>query len=165
MAFTLMQAHDVFNELYMYVCMYMFSGFDASFADPLGRQMLSSKSYASFANKLLSAADDLCGGRIVFAHEGGYSKDYVPFCGVAVVEQLCGARGAVEDSYLEECLAKGYHACQPHQAAVVDAVAALVGLTGDGRGGDAGVLQAMQSLLDGVADSVRREAIVRGLKR
>lgn len=54
----------------------------------------------------------------------------MPFCGVAVVEQLCGARGAVEDSYLEECLAKGYHACQPHQAAVVDAVAALVGLTG-----------------------------------
>ena len=140
------------------------SGFDASFADPLGRQMLSSKSYASFTKKLLAAADDLCGGRIVFAHEGGYSKDYVPFCGVAVVEQLCGVRSSVEDSYLDECLAKGYHACQPHQAAVVDAVAALVGLAGEGRGGDAAVLQAMQTLLQGVADSGRRRAIVEALK-
>lgn len=28
------------------------------------------------ATKLLEAAEDLCHGRIVFAHEGGYSKEY-----------------------------------------------------------------------------------------
>ena len=41
-----------------------------------------------FNTQLLAAADQLCHGRIIFSHEGGYSKEYVPFCGLAVVEAM-----------------------------------------------------------------------------
>ena len=43
----------------------------------------------------------LCGGKLVVAHEGGYSDIYVPFCGLAVVEALLGTRSAVIDPLLE----------------------------------------------------------------
>jgi acetoin utilization deacetylase AcuC-like enzyme len=104
------------------------SGFDASYADPLGSMMLSSEAFGSIANQLIEAADTLCSGRILFAHEGGYSKDYVPFCGLAVIEALSGVKSGVEDPYLKEVKKWGYQDCQPHQAAVVDAVAAILDL-------------------------------------
>ena len=48
------------------------SGFDASYADPLAAMILSSEGYAMMASELVKAADELCDGRLVFAHEGGY---------------------------------------------------------------------------------------------
>lgn len=45
------------------------SGYDASYADPLGSMMLSSESYRMMATKLVETADKLCSGRIIFAHE------------------------------------------------------------------------------------------------
>mmetsp|Transcript_1526 Transcript_1526/g.2525 ORF Transcript_1526/g.2525 Transcript_1526/m.2525 type:complete len:545 (+) Transcript_1526:96-1730(+) len=66
------------------------SGFDASYTDMLGAMMLSSAAFGLMARQLCAAADRCCGGRIVFVHEGGYSKDYVPFCGVAVIEAMLG---------------------------------------------------------------------------
>eukprot|EP00750_Incisomonas_marina_P003197 INCI12899.1.p1 GENE.INCI12899.1~~INCI12899.1.p1 ORF type:complete len:515 (+),score=76.06 INCI12899.1:316-1860(+) len=63
------------------------SGFDANYLDPLARMMLCSDDYRYMARQLLEEAEVLCNGRIIFAHEGGYSADYVPFCGVAVVEE------------------------------------------------------------------------------
>ena len=53
------------------------SGFDASFADPLAAMILSSEAFGSMTASLVKAADDLCGGKLIFTHEGGYSKDYV----------------------------------------------------------------------------------------
>lgn len=35
-----------------------------------------------------------------FLPEGGYSDAYVPFCGLAVVEELSGGRSGVEDPFL-----------------------------------------------------------------
>lgn len=35
-----------------------------------------------------AAADRHAAGRIVAVHEGGYSELYVPFCGLAVIEQM-----------------------------------------------------------------------------
>ena len=69
--------------------------------------MLSSEDYRYFSERLVSLADDLCEGKILFAHEGGYSKDYVPFCGLAVIETLSGCKTAVTDHYLEEVTAMG----------------------------------------------------------
>jgi hypothetical protein len=110
------------------------SGFDASFTDPLGSMLLTSDSYRRMASQLISTADRHCNGRIVFAHEGGYSKDYVPYCGLAVVESLSGVRTEVEDPYLHEANLWGYQSCLPHQAALIDAVASLHGFNA-GRGG------------------------------
>jgi hypothetical protein len=106
------------------------SGFDASYADPLGSMMLSSEDFRNMSAALMGAAEQLCGGRVVFAHEGGYSKDYVPFCGLAVIETLSGVRTAVEDIRLKKIGNWGYQGLQTHQRGAVDTVAALHGLTG-----------------------------------
>jgi hypothetical protein len=34
-------------------------------------------------------------------HEGGYSEAYVPFCGLATIEELAGIRTEVTDPMLE----------------------------------------------------------------
>lgn len=63
------------------------SGFDASYMDPLAAMCLSSEAFRGIATQLREAAEALCGGRIVFAHEGGYSKDYVSKCARGSVTQ------------------------------------------------------------------------------
>lgn len=67
-------------------------GFDASYADPLSAMMLSSEAFRAMARSVVGLAGELCGGRLVLVHEGGYSENYVPFCGAAVIEELCGVR-------------------------------------------------------------------------
>lgn len=104
------------------------SGFDASFADPLASMMLSSEAFAGFARSLKDMADKHCNGRLVFAHEGGYSKDYVPFCGLAVIEAISGISSGVEDSYLEEVRAWNHQALQAHQLQAINTVCRIHGL-------------------------------------
>jgi acetoin utilization deacetylase AcuC-like enzyme len=77
------------------------SGLDAIAADPLARQMLYGDSYREMTRLVMEAAEDLCRGRLVAVHEGGYAESTVPFCGLAVVEALSGARTAVEDPFEE----------------------------------------------------------------
>ena len=48
---------------------------------------------------MMQAADDLCHGRLVMNHEGGYSDFYVPLCGLAVIEELSGITTSVTDPY------------------------------------------------------------------
>ena len=73
------------------------SGFDASYVDPLARMMVSSQCFGWMASQLQSLADKLCQGKIIFSHEGGYSKEYVPFCGLAVIEAISGITTGVTD--------------------------------------------------------------------
>ena len=73
------------------------SGFDANSVDPLSRMMLSSEDFRVMARTVKAAAAELCGGRLVLVHEGGYSEAYVPFCGLAVMEEISGHRTAVDD--------------------------------------------------------------------
>ena len=73
------------------------SGFDASVYDPLGRMLLTSESFRELTNILLGLANDVCSGKIIFSHEGGYSKRYVPFCGIATIEALSGIDTGIID--------------------------------------------------------------------
>ena len=101
------------------------SGFDANGMDPLARQMLSSEGFRGIAARLVAAAERLCEGRLVLAHEGGYSPYAVPFCGLAVVEELAGLRTPVEDPFLAAI--EGYgQGLRPHQAEAVARAAAMV---------------------------------------
>lgn len=160
------------------------SGFDGSYADPLGSMMLSSRDFGAMAGALISAAGELCGGRIVFAHGGGYSKDYVPFCGLAVVEALQNKPSLVPDDYLPEIQRWGYQELQPHQYLLIEKVAQLhalsvppasVDLTSASSPSpavaavDAGanhaqmVLQQMQRLLDLISDPEEKKTLLRSL--
>ncbi|SHN47070.1 class II histone deacetylase [Cryptosporangium aurantiacum] len=104
-------------------------GFDANGFDPLARQMLSSESFRELTRRVADAAARHCDGRLVLAHEGGYSPFAVPFCGLAVVEQLSGVRTGVEDPFLP--IVENYGGqLWPHQA---DAVAAAAAVHSAGR--------------------------------
>lgn len=65
-------------------------GFDASGADPLSRTLCGAETFAAMTRQIMRAAE-ACDGRLVMAHEGGYSELHVPFCGHAVLEQMSGA--------------------------------------------------------------------------
>ncbi len=74
-------------------------GYDASDVDPLGRMIAGSHTFAEMTARTMALADDLCGGRLMLAHEGGYSEAHVPFCGHAVLETLSGAAIHAEDPF------------------------------------------------------------------
>lgn len=107
------------------------SGFDPSYADRLAAMMLSSEAFANITQRLMDAANKLCNGKIVFCHEGGYSPDYVPYCGLAVLEELSGFKTQVTDPYLTEVSNWGYQSLQSHQKLVVDKVITLLDLQSD----------------------------------
>jgi len=66
-------------------------GYDAAINDPLGRMLATAATFRAMTRQAMDLAADLCGGRLVLVHEGGYSETYVPFCGHAVLEELSGS--------------------------------------------------------------------------
>jgi acetoin utilization deacetylase AcuC-like enzyme len=76
------------------------SGLDANGFDPLARMQAHSGTFREMTRRVMALADDLCGGKLVCVHEGGYSEPVVPFCGLAIVEELSGHRTPVEDPTL-----------------------------------------------------------------
>jgi acetoin utilization deacetylase AcuC-like enzyme len=75
------------------------SGFDAGALDPLAQMVVTSSGYREMTRLVMGAARGLCGGRLVLSHEGGYSPIYVPYCGLAVLEELTGHATGVVDPY------------------------------------------------------------------
>ena len=75
-------------------------GFDANAFDPLGRILLHSDSFRLLTREVIKLADEVCEGKVVYTHEGGYAESYVPFCGMAVMEELSGIKTEVEDPML-----------------------------------------------------------------
>lgn len=102
------------------------SGFDANAMDPLGRMLLHSETYREMTRLLMAAAASICDGKLVMCHEGGYSTAYVPFCGLAVLEELSGIRTAVEDPFLGFFQGMPGQLLESHQTTAIDAAAALV---------------------------------------
>jgi acetoin utilization deacetylase AcuC-like enzyme len=102
------------------------SGLDANIFDPLARMMAWSETFRQMTRLIKTTAAELCGGKLVIAHEGGYSAAYVPYCGLAVVEELCGVRSGAEDAYAFIAAGTGEQDLQPHQDAVIRQVEALL---------------------------------------
>ncbi len=102
------------------------SGFDAGGFDPLGRQIMTSGCYRSLTRMLMEVANDVCGGRLVMLHEGGYDAVTVPFYGLAVIEELSGIKTEVDDPFEPIVSALGGQELQPHQEAVIDQAAGLL---------------------------------------
>ena len=72
-------------------------GFDAAAFDPLGRMLATAETFRQMTARVKQAATELCGGRLLLVHEGGYSEAHVPFCGHAVLEELTGTAIRVPD--------------------------------------------------------------------
>jgi acetoin utilization deacetylase AcuC-like enzyme len=95
------------------------SGYDAGYFDPMSHMLLLANHFRQFTQKVMQAAEALCGGRLVMNHEGGYSDFYVPLCGLAVIEELSGIRTTVRDPYAStEDL--GNQLLMPHQQHYID---------------------------------------------
>lgn len=84
------------------------AGQDASWLDPMARMMVTMDGYGQMAGLLTHFAQEICDGRLVALHAGGYSAPYVPYCTAAVVETLLGVDLGIVDLYstaseLERC--------------------------------------------------------------
>lgn len=95
------------------------SGFDASGDDPLGPMQCYSETYREMTLMLKSVAQELCEGRLVACHEGGYSPRYVPFCALAIIETLAGIRMEVNDPRGGDISSYGGQSLQPHQEEII----------------------------------------------
>lgn len=81
------------------------NGYDASIFDPLSAMMATPDTFREMTKRIMETADDLCDGKLVMVHEGGYSDVHVPFCGHAVLETM--ARSSIRaDDPMEEIVAK-----------------------------------------------------------
>lgn len=76
-------------------------GFDAAAIDPLGRMLATADTFRQMTRRIMTSAAALCGGKLVLAHEGGYSEVYVPFCGHAVIEELSRSKVTAPDPFAE----------------------------------------------------------------
>jgi acetoin utilization deacetylase AcuC-like enzyme len=76
-------------------------GFDPAAFDPLGRMMATAETFRAMTRQVMDLADDICGGRLVMVHEGGYSEVYVPFCGHAVLAEMSGSAIDAPDPFAE----------------------------------------------------------------
>ena len=99
-------------------------GFDASGVDPLSRMLVSSQGFAEMTQLVMQAATAICNGKLVLAHEGGYSEAHVPFCGHAVIQRLAQSSIAAPDPLTDRL--KGQQPIGPladFHLAMVDALA------------------------------------------
>ena len=71
------------------------SGLDAASNDPTARMMLNAESYRKLTEKIMAVADEVCDGRLVLSHEGGYDATLAPFCALAIFEQLSGIKSTM----------------------------------------------------------------------
>jgi len=69
--------------------------------------------------RAILAAAELCGGRMLLTHEGGYNTWTVPFFGLAVMEELSGIDTGTEDPFLHMHAGLGGQELQPHQGAAI----------------------------------------------
>lgn len=74
-------------------------GFDAAAIDPLARMLATADTFRQMTLRMKEIAAELCDGRLVLVHEGGYSEVYVPFCGHAAIEALSGSQIVADDPF------------------------------------------------------------------
>ena len=98
------------------------SGFDASCYDPLGRMSVTASGYRAMTRVLMDVADEVCAGRIMMTHEGGYSPTYVPLCGVTVLSEMSGVDVDVVSEIYAGFDTMPEHTLKPWQADVVQVV-------------------------------------------
>jgi acetoin utilization deacetylase AcuC-like enzyme len=111
-------AIDRFQPEFIFIA----SGFDASYYDPLSRMAVHAYTYNWMANQVLEMADKYAQGRVVTTHEGGYSEVYVPFCGLAVLEAFLGKSSGIIDIMAtgSEAATRKDQTLLPHQKEMID---------------------------------------------
>ncbi len=76
-------------------------GFDAAANDPLGRMLATADTFGHMTRQVMDLAAEICDGKLLMVHEGGYSETYVPFCGHRVLEVMSGSAITAADPFAE----------------------------------------------------------------
>ncbi|PRY79553.1 acetoin utilization deacetylase AcuC-like enzyme [Yoonia maritima] len=76
-------------------------GYDAAANDPLGRMLATANTFAQMTKQVMTLTNEICDGKLLMVHEGGYSETYVPFCGHAVLQTLSGSNITAPDPFAE----------------------------------------------------------------
>jgi acetoin utilization deacetylase AcuC-like enzyme len=76
-------------------------GFDAGAFDPLGRMLATQETFREMTRAVMALADEVCAGRLVMVHEGGYSEMHVPFLAHAVLEEMTGSDIRAADPFAD----------------------------------------------------------------
>jgi acetoin utilization deacetylase AcuC-like enzyme len=100
------------------------SGLDAGNHDMTARMMLHADSFRAMTRMMMNVAHQVCGGRLVMVHEGGYAAASAPYLALAIIEELSGIRSPVVDPFLPNWRVLPGQRLQPHQAAHIEQVAA-----------------------------------------
>ena len=88
--------HEFAPDIIIVAC-----GLDAGPFDPLAHMLCTARTFATMTEMLMETAADLCEGKLVLVHEGGYSEAYVPFCGHAIIAQLANSSITAPDPLAE----------------------------------------------------------------
>ncbi len=102
------------------------SGYDAGGMDPLSRTLAYGSTFGIMMRQVKAVADELCGGKVAVMHEGGYSAAHVPFCGLAVIEELAGIDSGVVDPFERDLASMGGDQLLPHHIESIDEATALI---------------------------------------
>lgn len=94
------------------------AGVDAAAHDPMGRMMLTSHSFHHMTARVAAIAEELCAGRVVLVHEGGYSGWYQPVCILSQASALARLP-APADPFLTSLTHLPGQAMEPHQERVI----------------------------------------------
>jgi acetoin utilization deacetylase AcuC-like enzyme len=74
-------------------------GYDAGANDPLGRMLATADTFGQMTRQVMGLASDVCDGKLLLVHEGGYSETYVPFCAHNVLQVMSGSRITAPDPF------------------------------------------------------------------
>lgn len=74
-------------------------GYDAGILDPSSQMALTARAFTELTERAIALAEELAGGRLVVAQEGGYSPLHSPFCGAAVLHALLEWELGLVDHY------------------------------------------------------------------
>ncbi len=66
------------------------AGQDASVFDPLARMSVTLAGYRAMTEAMLAIAGECCDGRLVVTQEGGYARQYAPYCSATIAQTLVG---------------------------------------------------------------------------
>lgn len=96
-------------------------GLDAGNLDALGRMTLGPEDFRWMTAVMMKAADELCQGRLVLSHEGGYHAPSAPFLAMPIFEQLSGQLSGVANPMIMRTSGLPPSTLLAHQEAAIEA--------------------------------------------
>jgi acetoin utilization deacetylase AcuC-like enzyme len=86
--------------------------------------LITAEGYRNMTRLLMDVADEVCGGKLMMTHEGGYNATYAPFCGLFVLQELSGVT-KLPDPFAHGNEYPG-HELKSHETAIIDEAKKLV---------------------------------------